>query len=390
MRPGGTGTLPASSPSDTVSDPPPVSSSPAVELKGIEKRFVTQVAVHPLDLQVAPGEFITLLGPSGCGKTTLLRMVAGMEIPTKGRIFVFGEDVTNRPPNKRPLNLVFQRPTLFPHLTVAQNIAFGPKLNKTSKAEIAQKQEQLLDLVDLSGFGPRHVNELSGGQAQRVALARALANSPRVLLLDEPLSALDLAVRRQLQGKLKEIHRSLGATFIYVTHDQDEAFSMSDRVAVMRAGRLQQLGTPREIYQNPVSGFVAKFLGLVNVLESVVVGTRSEEIELDASGLRMAATRPAFATSRGARVNVVVRPDLITLRASAAAQDADAVARSVNTVGGTVEDVKFAGSVVHYNVNSPQCTWEVSVQSGTDSDLSVGTSVSLSWPNAACVVVPPD
>jgi spermidine/putrescine transport system ATP-binding protein len=390
VRPGGTGTLPTSSPSDTVSDPPPVSSSPAVELKGIEKRFLTQVAVHPLDLQVAPGEFITLLGPSGCGKTTLLRMVAGMEVPTKGRIFVFGEDVTNRPPNKRPLNLVFQRPTLFPHLTVAQNIAFGPKLKKTGKAEVAQKQEELLDLVELSGFGPRHVNELSGGQAQRVALARALANSPRVLLLDEPLSALDLAVRRQLQGKLKEIHRSLGTTFIYVTHDQEEAFSMSDRVAVMRAGCLQQLGTPREIYQHPVSGFVAKFLGLVNVLESVVVGTRSEEIELDASGLRMVSTRPAFATPKGARVNVVVRPDLITLRASDAAQDAGAVPASLNVVDGTVEDVKFGGSTVHYTVNSPQCTWEVSLQAGADRDLAVGTSVNLSWPEAACVVVPPD
>jgi spermidine/putrescine transport system ATP-binding protein len=381
------GVLPMSSPAPIHNDPSPANGHPAVELKSLEKRFTTGVAVHPLDLQIAAGEFITLLGPSGCGKTTLLRMVAGLEIPTGGRIFVFGDDVTNRPPNKRPLNLVFQRPTLFPHLTVAQNIAFGPRLQKVSKVEVARKQDQLLDLVDLTGFGSRHVNELSGGQAQRVALARALANSPRVLLLDEPLSALDLAIRRQLQGKLKEIHRTLGTTFIYVTHDQEEAFSMSDRVAVMRAGRLQQLGTPREIYRSPASGFVAKFLGLVNVFESVVVEVHGEDLELEASGVRIAAARPPFPISSGERVDVVVRPDLITLLAS----DASAVATSANVVAGTVTDVKFGGSVVHYNIDSSSHhAWQVSLQAGADSDLSVGTSVSLSWPKAACVVVRTD
>jgi spermidine/putrescine transport system ATP-binding protein len=387
VRPADVGVLTMSNPADIESDPSPTHGPPAVELKSIEKKFTTGVAVHPLDLQIAPGEFITLLGPSGCGKTTLLRMVAGLEIPTGGKVFVFGDDVTNRPPNKRPLNLVFQRPTLFPHLTVAQNIAFGPRLQKVGKVEVARKQEQLLDLVDLTGFGPRHVNELSGGQAQRVALARALANSPRVLLLDEPLSALDLAVRRQLQGKLKEIHRTLGTTFIYVTHDQEEAFSMSDRVAVMRAGRLQQLGTPREIYRSPASGFVAKFLGLVNVFESVVVEAHADELELEASGVRFAAARPAFPLSRGAPVAVVIRPDLITLRAA----DESAAAVGANVVGGTVADVKFGGSVVHYNIDtSANRVWEVSLQAGADDDLSVGASVSLSWPKAACVVVRAD
>jgi ABC-type Fe3+/spermidine/putrescine transport system ATPase subunit len=218
---------------------------PAVELRGLEKRFAAQVAVYPLDLTVAAGEFLTLLGPSGCGKTTLLRMIAGLEVPSGGRVHVFGQDITDRPPNKLPLNLVFQRATLFPHLNVADNIAFGPQLRRDSREEVSQKQEAMLELVDLAGFGSRRVSELSGGQAQRVALARALVNNPRVLLLDEPLSALDLAVRRQLQRKLKEIHRTLGTTFVYVTHDQEEALSMSDRVAVMRGGRIQQLGTPR-------------------------------------------------------------------------------------------------------------------------------------------------
>jgi ABC-type Fe3+/spermidine/putrescine transport system ATPase subunit len=330
-----------------------------VELRGLEKRFATQVAVYPLDLTVAAGEFLTLLGPSGCGKTTLLRMIAGLEVPTSGRVHVFGQDITDRPPNKRPLNLVFQRATLFPHLNVADNIAFGPKLRRASRQEVSQKQEAMLELVDLVGFGSRRVSELSGGQAQRVALARALVNNPRVLLLDEPLSALDLAVRRQLQRKLKEIHRTLRTTFVYVTHDQEEALSMSDRVAVMRGGRIQQIGTPKEIYQGPCSGFVARFLGL---------------------GERRSST-----AAPGDRFSIVVRPDMIELRPSTGA-----AAPGANTLSGTISDVRFAGSVVHYSIIGLERDWQVSLPSSNDRNYQVGSVVDLSWPRSAGVVMAPD
>jgi spermidine/putrescine transport system ATP-binding protein len=381
----GTGTpasLPVAQPSTRTGA---TTSVPAVELRGLEKRFAAQVAVYPLDLTVAAGEFLTLLGPSGCGKTTLLRMIAGLEVPSGGRVHVFGQDITDRPPNKRPLNLVFQRATLFPHLNVADNIAFGPKLRRDSREEVSQKQEAMLELVDLAGFGSRRVSELSGGQAQRVALARALVNNPRVLLLDEPLSALDLAVRRQLQRKLKEIHRTLGTTFVYVTHDQEEALSMSDRVAVMRGGRIQQLGTPKEIYQGPCSGFVARFLGLGNVLDSTVIAVHPDDLELRAGTLRVVVERIPSTTSPGDRFSIVVRPDMIELRPSSGA-----AVSGVNTLSGTVSDVRFGGSVVHYSVAGLERDWQVSLPAGEDRNYQVGSVVDLSWPRSAGVVMAPD
>ncbi|MCU1489554.1 MAG: potG [Acidimicrobiaceae bacterium] len=360
------------------------SAHPAVELKGIEKRFLTQVAVHPLDLSIAPGEFLTLLGPSGCGKTTLLRMIAGLELPSAGSVSVFGEDVTDRPPNKRPLNLVFQKATLFPHLSVAENIGFGPKLRRADRREVAAKVESLLELVDLAGYGPRRVNELSGGQAQRVALVRALANDPKVLLLDEPLSALDLAIRRQLQRELKDIHRRLGMTFIYVTHDQEEALSMSDRVAVMRDGRIQQLGSPVEIYRNPCSPFVARFLGLVNVIDAVVKDVVADGLVLDAAGLTVRTGRSADAGSvqAGDKVSIVVRPDCIDLSPLRGAG-----ATGANRVEGIVADVRFAGSVVHYGVSTPGRDWQVSVPANHAGDLVAGDAVELTFGEAGCVVM---
>jgi spermidine/putrescine transport system ATP-binding protein len=355
----------------------------AVTLRGVEKRYTRQVAVHPLDLTVEDGEFFTLLGPSGCGKTTLLRMIAGLERPTGGSICIFGQDVTHRPPNKRPLNLVFQRATLFPHLSVADNIAFGPKLRRADKETLASLQERLLALVDLEGFGPRRVNELSGGQAQRVALARALANEPRVLLLDEPLSALDLAVRRQLQSKLKEIHRAVGTTFIYVTHDQEEALSMSDRVAVMRLGRVQQLGAPRHIYRHPSSAFVARFLGLSNVLDGQVAAGEAGTARVECPGLVVLAIATAGSPGRGERASVVVRPDLIELTAAGPEPPG-----TVNGVAGTVSDVRFAGAVVHYSVASGPTTWQVSLPASADRDFPPGCPVHLSWEPRACTVIP--
>jgi spermidine/putrescine transport system ATP-binding protein len=354
----------------------------AVELQGISKRYSTQVAVHPLDLGIADGEFVTLLGPSGCGKTTVLRIVAGLEVPDEGSVRIFGDDVTDRPANKRPVNLVFQRATLFPHLSVAENIAFGPKLRHADKETTTARVESLLELVQLPGYGSRRVNELSGGQAQRVALVRALANDPKVLLLDEPLSALDLAIRRQLQGELKDIHRRLGLTFLYVTHDQDEALSMSDRVVVMRDGRIQQVGTPVEIYRNPCSPFVAKFLGLSNVVAGVVSDISAAGLVLDDSGLRVITARPDFGTNLGDRLNVVIRPDVIEMRPF---DERDSAA---NDVHGIVEDVRFAGSVVHYSVKSERHDWQVSVGAVKSQIVSRGTKVALRWRPEDCVVMP--
>jgi spermidine/putrescine transport system ATP-binding protein len=354
---------------------------PALELVGIEKRFRTQVAIHPLDLTVGDGEFLTLLGPSGCGKTTLLRMVAGLEVPTAGSVAIFGEDVTYRPANKRPVNLVFQRATLFPHLTVAENIAFGPKLRHVGKEELRRKIDQLLELVDLPGYGSRRVNELSGGQAQRIALVRALANDPKVLLLDEPLSALDLTIRRQLQRELKDIHRRLGMTFLYVTHDQEEAFSMSDRVAVMRDGRIQQVGPPAEIYRNPGSLFVATFLGLSNVIDGVVSEVASDGLLLEASGIRIATKKAASGVSAGQRLTVVIRPDVIQLT------DAEPSTGNVNEVRGKVTDARFAGSVIHYSVRGAGHDWQVSVPAAQDAVIANDTDVRLHWAAEACLVV---
>jgi spermidine/putrescine transport system ATP-binding protein len=354
---------------------------PALELVGIEKRFRTQVAVHPLDLTVGDGEFLTLLGPSGCGKTTLLRMIAGLEVPTAGTISIFGDDVTYRPANKRPVNLVFQRATLFPHLTVAENIAFGPKLRHAGKEEIRRKIEQLLELVALPGYGSRRVDELSGGQAQRIALVRALANDPKALLLDEPLSALDLTIRRQLQSELKDIHRRLGMTFLYVTHDQEEAFSMSDRVAVMRDGRIQQMGPPVEIYRNPATLFVATFLGLSNVIDGVVSEAAPDGLVLEASGIRIATKKAAAGVSAGQRLSVVIRPDVIQIT------DTETGAGSVNEVGGSITDARFAGSVIHYTVTGAGRDWQVSVPAAQNAVIAHGTDVRLHWPAEACMVV---
>jgi len=353
----------------------------AVELRGIEKRYSTQVAVHPIELAIAEGEFVTLLGPSGCGKTTLLRIIAGLEVPNAGSVRIFGADVTDRPANKRPVNLVFQRATLFPHLTVAENIAFGPKLRHANKSATRARVESLLELVELPGYGPRRINELSGGQAQRVALVRALANDPTVLLLDEPLSALDLGIRRQLQNELKDIHRRLGLTFLYVTHDQEEALSMSDRVVVMREGRIQQVGTPVEIYRNPCSPFVAKFLGLSNVVAGAVCALSPDEIVLDDGDLRVVAARPGFAASIGDRLSVVVRPDVIEIRPFDVGQNGDGP-------GGVVEDVRFAGSIVHYTVKTVKHDWQVSVGATKAEILAPGTRVILTWHPGDCVVMP--
>ncbi|HEU0115036.1 MAG TPA: ABC transporter ATP-binding protein, partial [Thermomicrobiales bacterium] len=252
----------------------------AVEVCGLVKRFGSVVAVDRLDLAVARGEFLSLLGPSGCGKTTTLRMIGGLETPTSGTIRIAGRDITDVPANRRPTSIVFQDYALFPHVTVRDNVAFGLKMRGVRQRERRQRAEDMLATVDLAGFGDRKPRQLSGGQRQRVALARSLVVEPDVLLLDEPLGALDALIRRQMQSELRRLQRALGLTFLYVTHDQEEAMAMSDRLIVMHDGRIAQQGAPEEVYRHPETEFAARFLGECNLIPATIVGGSGDFVEL--------------------------------------------------------------------------------------------------------------
>ena len=266
--------------------PDPVSSAPDVELVGVTKRFGATAAVDSIDLEVHPGEFLSLLGPSGCGKTTTLRLIAGFERPDEGEVRIGGRDVSRVPPYRRDVNTVFQSYALFPHLTVLDNVAYGLKQRGLGRSDRRVRATEMLELVRLTGFGERKPRQLSGGQQQRVALARALVMHPRVLLLDEPLGALDLKVRKELQIELKRIQEEIGITFVYVTHDQDEALAMSDRVVVMNAGRIEQIGAPRDIYDRPATEWIASFIGDTNFLHAGgrEVAIRPERLQVAREG----------------------------------------------------------------------------------------------------------
>ena len=312
-----------------------------VELRRVRKAFDDVVAVDDVSLKVAAGEFVTLLGPSGCGKTTSLRMIGGFEFPTSGSILLGGEDVTALPPHRRRVNTVFQSYALFPHMTVAKNVGYGLELAGVAKRERERRVGEALEMVRLPAVGDRRPSALSGGQQQRVALARALVNRPAVLLLDEPLGALDLKLRKAMQLEIKTLNREVGATFIYVTHDQEEALAMSDRIAVMRDGRIQQLGTPEEVYERPATRFVADFIGEMNVVDGRLV--RSEdgvaEIDLGAAGLvraRCDRTLPA-----GAGVALGVRPSRVALIGEGGGVG------SGGSLAATVRDVVYAGTHRH-------------------------------------------
>ncbi len=281
----------------------------AIRLEGVSKRFGEFTAVDDIDVSIGKGEFFSLLGPSGCGKTTTLRMLAGFEVPTEGRILLEGEPVEDVPPYKRNVNMVFQSYALFDHLDLAGNVAFGPKRRGVPKDEIATRVNEALTLVGLEDRAKARPGELSGGQRQRVALARALVNKPSVLLLDEPLGALDLKLRRQMQVELKQIQREVGITFVYVTHDQEEALSMSDRIAVMSAGRIAQCGVPEDVYEHPTEEFVAGFIGISNLLEGVV---ESDQLVRVGGDMRIAAPVPSEC-SRGDVVQLSVRPEKIAV-----------------------------------------------------------------------------
>ena len=283
--------------------------TPSVELRDVTKRFAELVAVDDLSLDLGRGEFFTLLGPSGCGKTTTLRMIAGFERPDEGEIRIEGEDVAQLPPHKRPTNTVFQSYALFPHLSVEANVAFGLKRKKVAKDEIAERVRAELERVGLASHAKRKPSQLSGGMQQRVALARALVNLPKVLLLDEPLGALDLKLRKELQVELKRIQREVGITFVYVTHDQEEALTMSDRIAVMNRGRVEQVATPEEVYDRPATTFVAGFIGVSNLMPATVKS--GNEVELD-QGQTISTTTDGF--SAGERCHAVVRPEKLQVQ----------------------------------------------------------------------------
>ena len=316
-----------------------------IELKHITKNFDDNfTAVDDFNLEVQRGEFVTFLGPSGCGKTTTLRMIAGFEMPTEGEILLNGKDISKLPPNKRPINTVFQRYALFPHLNIYDNIAFGLKLKKLPKAEIEKKVKKALEMVDLEGFEDRRVQTLSGGQQQRIAIARSLVNEPEILLLDEPLGALDLKMRKEMQLELKEMHERLGITFIYVTHDQEEALTMSDRIAIMHDGVMDQIGSPTDIYERPATKFVATFIGETNVFDGTiksivngkaVIGIENGDVTTSGSATETEEKNTGF--SVGEFVTVSVRPEKLHFSAEPV---------EGFSVPALVKDYIYVGSVV--------------------------------------------
>jgi spermidine/putrescine transport system ATP-binding protein len=318
-------------------------------LDRVTKRFHDVVAVDELSLDIQRGEFFSMLGPSGCGKTTTLRMIGGFEEATDGTIYLGDADVTGLPPFKRDVNTVFQNYALFPHLTVFENVAFGLRRRKVKDAEIQTQVRQMLELVELPGYERRKPTQLSGGQQQRVALARALINHPRVLLLDEPLGALDLKLRKQMQLELKRIQTEVGITFIYVTHDQEEAMTMSDRIAVMRAGHIEQLGTSEELYERPQTAFVAGFLGVSNLLEGTVAGQDGSLLSIRlADGTVLRAPAPASPTNGAVRVGV--RPEKLRVVAGGEGGGTD----GLNALHGTVLDASYIGVSTQYLVQTAE------------------------------------
>ncbi|MDK1475132.1 ABC transporter ATP-binding protein [Streptomyces sp. 549] len=350
----------------------------AITLSQVSKVYGDVTAVHPLDLTIPEGSFFALLGASGCGKTTTLRMIAGLEEPTTGRVLLGEQDITALPPHRRPVNTVFQNYALFPHLSVHDNVAFG--LRRRGITSVTKQVEEMLELVELGGLGRRRPRQLSGGQQQRVALARALINRPSVLLLDEPLGALDLKLRRQMQLELKRIQTDVGITFVHVTHDQEEAMTMADSVAVMYGGRVEQQGAPAELYENPRSTFVANFLGTSNLVRADVEDTSGPELTLTAAGstLRLPAGRAPEGTARGSAVFAGVRPEKITM---VAADAADTVPAGHNQLTGTITDAGFLGVSTHYLVSSP-ANPELAVyaqNTGLGARLTPGTDVVLHW-----------
>ena len=347
-----------------------------IRLENVVKRFKETVAVDDLSITVHDGEFFSLLGPSGCGKTTTLRMIGGFEQPTSGRVFLGGEDVTDRPPYRRNVNTVFQSYALFPHLDVFENVAFGLKRTKVPSSEIQPRVMEMLELVRMKGFEKRKVDQLSGGQQQRVALARALVNKPQVLLLDEPLGALDLKLRKEMQLELKRIQSDVGITFIYVTHDQDEAMTMSDRIAVMNAGRIEQLGSPEDVYELPHTAFVASFLGASNLLHGTVEGVDGDLAKVRLSAGVVVSVPAARLPETSGPVEVGVRPEKLELAAEGTNSS------HPNVIEGRVVASSYTGISTSYQVETGDGSILVAYEQntvGSAARITEGNRVRLGW-----------
>jgi spermidine/putrescine transport system ATP-binding protein len=360
---------------------------PDVRLVDLTKRFREIVAVDAISLDISAGEFFSLLGPSGCGKTTTLRMIGGFELPTSGRVELGGRDVTMDPPEHRPVNMVFQSYALFPHLSVFDNVAFGLRRRKVPDREARQRVGAALELVRLTGYDRRGPGELSGGQQQRIALARALVCEPTVLLLDEPLGALDLKLRRQLQVELKRVQVEVGITFVYVTHDQEEALALSDRIAVMNGGRIEQLGTPEELYDRPRTRFVADFIGTTNVLTGTVASVAGDGalVQLEAGGRCVVG---ADGLTPGDTLEIGVRPEALELTPRLPPDRAVGEGPAAGSwLHGTIEQSAYLGTSISYQVRADGGQQVVATVPRTQSRIATGTPVQIRWRSEDALVL---
>jgi spermidine/putrescine ABC transporter ATP-binding subunit len=358
-----------------------------ISINNVSKHFGPVVAVDNINITISSGEFFSLLGSSGCGKTTLLRMLAGFETPTSGEVYIDDTAMSEVPPHQRPTNMVFQNYAIFPHLNVRANIAYGLRKDKLDKTETNRRVDEALEMVKLPGFGDRRSDELSGGQRQRVALARALIKRPKVLLLDEPLGALDKKLRENMQIELRALQQTVGITFIFVTHDQEEALTLSDRIAVMSDGRALQIASPKELYNRPVSVEVADFIGQMNFMDATVIDVENGRAVLDAASLgRIQAPVSGDFVSNGAKVVVAIRPEMLSLSKERGPEER-------NAVQGIVKTAAYLGDRSHFyvSVGDTDKPFAVATQEAGTSltqSLNTGTAVWLTWPDDALIVLP--
>lgn len=349
-----------------------------LELKNITKSFADTEVLKGICLCVQEGQFVTLLGSSGCGKTTTLRIIAGLEMPDSGEVLLEGAEVNHLAPEKRSVNTVFQNYALFPHMNVFQNIAYGLKIKKVPKAEIKERVTKMLELVQLTGFEKRMPSEMSGGQRQRVAIARALVNNPKVLLLDEPLGALDLQLRRQMQLELKKLQKKLGITFIYITHDQEEAINMSDVIVVMKDGRFEQVGSPTQIYDFPKTSYVARFVGSANILSGTVKQVNDKQVILEHACGTMVCKKDHFTVTPGSRQTLAVRSENIRVWREQ---------KSEQAIRAVISEASFVGGMLRIVAVLEDGTEVIISRHGINFDLETGEEVYLEWPAEAAVLV---